>query len=315
MTPNIVKKQKLYVGEYINKQVPYTTETETISISATWNYNNPATLLTQSETTDTRNYLSDITFVNWAYTDPSTILTKPAIIETIGLQNIQIQTAPDFVGYDEISINDKYFITSDRTESFLRAVNDVTEIHATKYQTEEITPDGVSNVFNHSLSTADFAVYVNGFIYTNVVKTSTTVEFDFVPRRMDFIELKATISNDLDFSVILQGTTEQETELTNYTELAWKERKTEKNSQHADYSRTIRTTDIKYDISLSFNDIKQKKEFFMEYQDKDFMLHVQNEDGTNEYFAICKIIDNSEKNYFNTSYSLSVESTNYWRDI
>jgi hypothetical protein len=315
MTPNIVKKQKVYVGEYINKQVPYTTEIDEISVGATWAYNNAATVLTQEETTEARNYLTDISFINWNYNEPSSILTRPPVIETVGLQNIKIQATPNFVGYDEFSINDKYFITSNRTESFLKAMNDINEIHAKKYQTEEITPDGVSNVFNHSLGTSDFTVYVNGFVYTNVVKTSTTVEFDFIPRRMDFIELKATVSNDLDFSVILQGTTEQETELTNYTELAWKERKTEKNSQHADYSRTIRTTDIKYDISLSFNDIKQKKEFFMEYKDKDFMLHVQNEDGTNEYFAICKIIDNSEKNYFDRSYSLKIEATNYWRDI
>jgi hypothetical protein len=307
MTPNIVKKQKLYVKD-IQDYIKLRNEYSNTFTSATWDYDNPATALTQNTDTDTGNSFG---YASWNYNEPATNLITP-IMEDLPIKQIP---SFNFVKDGEIEFFGQGRVIYGINEENTLRPTDNFAYGVSIQNSEEITPDGVSNVFNHSLSTADFAVYVNGFIYTNVVKTSTTVEFDFIPRRMDFIELKATVSNDLDFSVILQGTTEQETELTNYTELAWKERKTEKNSQHADYSRTIRTTDIKYDISLSFNDIKQKKEFFMEYQNKDFMLHVQNEDGTNEYFAICKIIDNSEKNYFNTSYSLRIEATNYWRDI
>jgi hypothetical protein len=307
MTPNIVKKQKLYVKE-IQDYIKLRNEYSNTFTSATWSYDNPATALTQNTNTDTGNSFG---YATWNYNEPATNLITP-IMEDLPIKQIP---SFNFVKDGEIEFFGQGRVIYGINEENTLRPTDNFAYGVSIQNSEEITPDGVSNVFNHSLGTSDFTVYVNGFVYTNVVKTSTTVEFDFIPRRMDFIELKATVSNDLDFSVILQGTTEQETELTNYTELAWKERKTEKNSQHADYSRTIRTTVIKYDISLSFNDIKQKKEFFMEYQNKDFMLHVQNEDGTNEYFAICKIIDNSEKNYFDRSYSLSIEATNYWRDI
>jgi hypothetical protein len=307
MTPNIVKKQKVYVKEiqdYIKLQKEYLNT----FTSATWDYDNPATALTQNTDTDTGNSFG---YASWNYNEPATNLITP-IMEDLPIKQIP---SFNFVKDGEIEFFGQGRVIYGINEENTLRPTDNFAYGVSIQNSEEITPDGVSNVFNHSLGTTNFTVYVNGFVYTEVTKTSTTVEFDYVPRRMDYIELKETISNDLDFSVILQGTTEQETELTNYTELAWKERKTEKNSQHADYSRTIRTTDIKYDISLSFNDIKQKKEFFMEYQNKDFMLHVQNEDGTNEYFAICKIIDNSEKNYFDRSYSLKIEATNYWRDI
>lgn len=348
MLPNIVKKQKIKVKKYIKKNIPYKTETTIISTDATWNYSDPSTILVQpqtatidvvstdvtwnyddpateltqtqttdirTQTTEARSYLMEIPFVNWGYKNPSTILDRPPVIEVFGLQNIQIQTSPNFVGYDEISINDEYSVTSNRTESFLKAVNGIKEIHPFKYQTEEIIPDGVSDVFTHGLGTANFTVYVNGFKYTNVAKTTTTVTFDFIPRRMDVIELKAVTSNNVDFSVVLLGTVDVGVELKNYTEFKWRENKTEKNSQYEDHSTELRTVDTKYNIDLTFNDIKSKKEFFTEYKEKPFMLHLENEDGTNEYFGICEIVGNSEKNYFDRTYSLQIQSTDYWRDI
>jgi hypothetical protein len=307
MLPNIVKKQKLYiqdVQDYIKLRNSYSNT----FLSATWNYNDPATTLTQVTETDAGNKLA---FVTWDYTNPSTILITPAIEE------LPIKQKPsfNFVRDGEVEFfGNGNVIYGENEENRLNLTDDFR--YGVRVQNaEEIIPDGVNNVFTHSLGTANFTVYVNGFKYTNVTKTTTTVTFDFIPRRMDYIELKAVTSNDVDFSIVLLGTVDVGVELKNYTEFKWRENKTEKNSQYEDHSTELRTVDTKYNIDLTFNDIKSKKEFFTEYKEKPFMLHLENEDGTNEYFGICEIVGNSEKNYFDRTYSLQIQSTDYWRDI
>jgi len=83
MTPNIVKKQKVYVKEiqdYIKLQKEYLNT----FTSATWDYDNPATALTQNTDTDTGNSFG---YASWNYNEPATNLITP-IMEDLPIKQI-----------------------------------------------------------------------------------------------------------------------------------------------------------------------------------------------------------------------------------